>query len=298
MKVLVTGALGFIGSNLCCRLVGEGHEVSALDNMHTGSEANVSGINIRTFKLGAGEVEKTGERYEAIFHQGIYSSSPMYRKDPHLAPAALDDWISLLEYARRNDCRLVYASSSSLYNGNELPFHEDMEIKVTDIYTEARYAMERMALLYDKLYSVRSIGLRYFSVYGPHEAAKGQYANLITQFLWDMRQGRRPLIYGDGSQSRDFIHVDDVVEANMLALSSDSSGIFNVGTGKSASLNDVVALLNRKLETSIEPQYQENEISNYVQHTLADTTKAREGLGFSAGIRLEEGAERLIRHYS
>jgi UDP-glucose 4-epimerase len=300
MKVLVTGALGFIGSHICKRLVREGHDVSALDNMHTGSEDNVAGISesIKTFRLGSGEIENTNETFDAIIHQGIYSSSPMYRENPHLASKALDDWISILEYARKNNSRIVFASSSSLYNGNDLPFREDMGIRVTDIYTEARYAIERMATLYNDLYSVRSVGLRYFSVYGPHEKAKGSYANLISQFLWGMKEGKRPLIFGDGSQSRDFIHVDDVVEANMLALSSGGSGIFNVGTGKDTSLNDVVELINQKLATDIEPEYQENRIKNYIQHTLAETSKAEKELGFSAGISLDEGVARLISHYS
>ncbi len=301
MKVLVTGALGFIGSNLTERLLQEGHEVYALDNLHTGSEENISGIRekIRIFSMGSGEIGKTGEKFDVIFHQGIYSSSPMYKKDPHLTAKVIEEWISILEYAKENGTRIVFASSSSVYNGNEVPYREDMEVKIMDFYTEARYAMERLAKLYNDFYSVSITGLRYFSVYGPHERSKKNYANLITQFLLDMKEDRQPLIFGDGSQTRDFIFVDDVVEANILAMNSGKDfGIYNVGTGRSVSLNEMLKMLNQKLGKNIEPVYQENKIKNYVQQTQADTSKAESELGFRARISLEEGIDRLIKYYS
>jgi UDP-glucose 4-epimerase len=301
MKILVSGALGFIGSNLTERLVSEGHEVVALDNMHTGSEENVSAVKgrIRIVKRQAGDISGMNEKFDAILHQGIYSSSPMYKQNPLLTSKVLEEWISILEFVRKNDsCRLVFASSSSLYNG-QTPLHrEDMEIKITDFYTEGRYAMERMAALYNDLYGVKSVGLRYFSVYGPHEKSKGKYANLVTQFLWDMQAGRAPLILGDGSQSRDFIYVDDVVRANILALGYGRHEIFNVGTGKTTSLNSVISLLNSKLGTTIAPKYEPNTIKNYVQHTQADTKKAATLLKFEAIVQLEEGVNRIISHYS
>jgi UDP-glucose 4-epimerase len=299
MKILVTGALGFIGSNICERLVKDGHEVVALDNLHTGNEANVAKIKdkIRIIKADSGDIGKMSEKFDAIIHEGVYSSSPMYRKDPQLVSKAIGEWISILEYARKNGCRLIYASSSSMYNGNHPPYKEDMKILVKDLYTEARYAMERLAELYHDFYGVKSIGLRYFSVYGPHEESKKDFANLITQFLWKMKKGESPLILGDGKQSRDFIYVDDVVEANMLALSSDKSGVFNIGTGKAVDLNEVVAMLNSKLGTKIEPVREPNKIKNYVAHTLADTHNAKSGLGFAAKVSLEEGVQRIIAYY-
>jgi len=299
MKILVTGGLGFIGSNICERLVKDGHEVIALDNMHTGNEANIAKIKgeLRFIKAEAGDVGKFEEKFDAIIHEGIYSSSPMYRKDSQLVSRAIGQWISVLEYAKKNGCKLVYASSSSMYNGNKPPYREDMQIKVTDLYTEARYAMERLAELYNDFYGVKSIGLRYFSVYGPHEESKKDFANLITQFLWKMKKGERPLILGDGKQSRDFIYVDDVVEANMLALASDKHGVYNVGTGRAVNLNEVVAMLNSKLGTKIEPMREPNKIKNYVAHTLADTRSAKSDLGFQAKISLEDGVQRIIAYY-
>ena len=299
MKILVTGALGFIGSNIAEKLVKEGHEVIALDNMHTGREENIAAIKgkIKVHKKNAGEIESLRDSFDAVFHQGIYSSSPMYKQDPHLAAKALDEWISVLEFARKHPCRLVYASSSSLYNGNVPPHREDMKIGITDFYTEGRYAMERVAKLYDDFYGVKSVGLRYFSVYGPHERSKGKYANLVTQFLWEMQAGKRPVILGDGKQTRDFTYVGDVVRANILAMAHDGSGVFNVGTGRSVSLNDVVTFLNMKLKTSIKPEYRENTIKNYVMHTQASTEKAEKELGFRATVVLEDGIDRLMEHY-
>jgi UDP-glucose 4-epimerase len=300
MKILVTGALGFIGSNITERLVRDGHEVTALDNLHTGNEENVSAVrdSIKVVRMNSGDIGRLGEKFDAVFHEGVYSSSPMYKEDPGLTSKALGEWISVLEYARKSDCRLVFASSSSLYNGNPPPHREDMEIKVTDFYTEARYAMERLARLYSDLYSVRSVGLRYFSVYGPHERSKGRFANLITQFLWEMQAGRQPMILGDGSQTRDFVYVSDVVEANMLALGYGKHDIFNVGTGRSSALNDIIAILNRKLGKSIEARYEPNKIKNYVQHTEADTSKSSSLLKFRAKVSLEDGVGLLLRHYS
>jgi UDP-glucose 4-epimerase len=299
MKILVTGAMGFIGSNISARLVRDGHEVSCLDNMHTGIDTNIESIRakVKVYKKNAGEIAALGEKFDAILHQGIYSSSPMYKENPHLTARALDEWISILEYARKNPCRLVYASSSSLYNGNAPPHREDMAIKVTDFYTEGRYAIERVAKLYHDFYGVNSVGLRYFSVYGPNERGKGKFANLITQFLWEMKEGRSPIILGDGSQTRDFTYVDDVIDANLRALEFAGTDVFNVGTGKSVSLNGVVSLLNSKLGTGIKPEYKPNAIKNYVQHTQADTARAKSALGFSAKVGLDEGVGNIIRYY-
>ncbi|MBI5224145.1 NAD-dependent epimerase/dehydratase family protein [Candidatus Micrarchaeota archaeon] len=299
MKVLVTGAMGFIGSNIAARLVHDGHEVFCLDNLHTGLESNVSDIRskIKFFHADAGDVSKLGEKFDAIIHEGVYSSSPMYKNDPQLVARAISDWISILEYTRKNGNKLVYATTSSIYNGQKPPHREDMPVAVTDYYSEARYAMERLAKLYTDLYGIKVVGLRYFSIYGPHELSKGQYANLVSQFLWDLKAGRSPLIFGDGSQSRDFVYVDDVVEANMLALKHGRSDTFNVGCGKMANLNEVISILNKKLGTNIKPNYQPNKIKNYVQETLADTSKSSSILGFTAKVSLEDGIDRLVKYY-
>ncbi|MFH1095625.1 MAG: NAD-dependent epimerase/dehydratase family protein [Candidatus Micrarchaeota archaeon] len=138
------------------------------------------------------------------------------------------------------------------------------------------------------------MGLRYFSVYGPNEKAKGKYANLVSQFLWDMMEGKPAVIYGDGTQKRDFTYVSDVVDANLLAQeSSVKFGIYNVGTGRNYTLNELVDLLNARLGTRIPAQYVENKVKGYVAETLADTRKAKKEIGFESKVDLSQGIAKL-----
>jgi UDP-glucose 4-epimerase len=172
-----------------------------------------------------------------------------------------------------------------------------MTIQVADYYTEARLAMERMAELYKRLFDVDSVGTRFFSVYGSKEEAKMQYANMVTQFLWEMRDGKTPVIFGDGLQTRDFTYVKDVVRALQLAMKSDYHGVLNVGTGKAYTFNQIIEILNKNMGLAVKPQHVENPIKNYVQHTLSDTAKAEKVLGFKARYSLEEGVKELLRFY-
>jgi UDP-glucose 4-epimerase len=170
-----------------------------------------------------------------------------------------------------------------------------MPVYVTDYYTECRYAIERLAKLYNTLYGVESAGLRFFSVYGPKEECKGQYANIVSQFIWSMRNDEVPIIFGDGTQTRDFTHVYDVVDALILSMKKDfNCEIFNVGTGTAYSFNNVIEILDRLLGKDMKPIYKPNPIKNYVYHTLADTTKAKKILGFKAKIKFEEGLKTII----
>ena len=299
MSILVTGGAGFIGSNLVEALLRDGEEVVVLDNMHTGSPANLTGLqgSLRLIRASCNDLHGLELQPERIYHLGIPSSSPMYKANPLLVGEAINGFISVLELARRSGARLVYASSSSLYSGLLPPHREDMTIAVTAYYTEARLAMERLAELYHRLHGVPSAGMRFFSVYGPREESKKQYANMVSQFLWQMRRGEEPVIYGDGSQTRDFIHVHDVVRALRLAMASDFQGVLNVGTGRACSFNEVIGMINTELGTDIKQKYVENPIKNYVRDTLADTSKCREALGFQARISLEEGIRGLVVGY-
>jgi UDP-glucose 4-epimerase len=299
MVLLVTGGAGFIGSNLVEDLVDKDGEVTVLDSLHTGSLDNLNDVKDR-IKIVVGDIKKLPHmklaNVDGIFHFGIPSSSPMYKDNPMLVGDAINDMIGVLEFARKNDSRVVFASSSSVYNDQEPPHREEMNIKVRDYYTEARLCMERLANLYNRLYGVGTIALRLFSIYGPHEKSKGRYANLVSQFLWEMRKGGAPLIFGDGEQSRDFVYVKDVVRAAIMAFESKIKfDIFNVGTGKSYTLNQLVDLLNDVLGTSIKPKYVENPIKNYVSHTLADTSKAEKLLNFRYKYALEEGMRLCIK---
>ena len=215
MSTLVTGGAGFIGSNLVEELLKAGEDVVVLDNMHTGSPGNLEGLegSLKLIRASCNDLPGMDLHPEKIYHLGIPSSSPMYKKNPYLVGEALNGFTAVFELAKKSGARVVYASSSSLYNGLLPPHREDMTIQVADYYTEARLAMERMAELYKRLFDVSSVGMRFFSVYGPKEEAKKEYANMVTQFLWEMRDGKTPVIFGDGSQTRDFTYVKDVTRA-------------------------------------------------------------------------------------
>ena len=295
MNVIVTGGCGFIGSNLVERLLEKGYRVIVFDNLSTGNLKNIEGLDVKFFNEPYEKIPLLTRDIDVIFHLGIPSSSPMYKRDPYLVGKAINEAITILEYARKNKCKIVYASTSSLYNGNPTPYREDMPIYVTDYYTECRYAIERLAKLYNSLFNVKSVGLRLFSVYGPKEKYKGEYANIVSQFLWLIQRDEPPIIFGDGSQTRDFIYVKDVVEAFILAAEREfDCEIFNVGTGVAYSFNEVVDLINKLLGKNVKPIYKPNPIKNYVYHTLADTTKAEKVLGFKAKVSLEEGIKSLI----
>ncbi len=299
MKILVTGGAGFIGSNLVHDLVEEDQEVVVVDNLSTGSVENISDIigKIKFIKASCAEAPKIEELkgLDGIYHYGIPSTTQLYRDDRSLVGRAVNEFIEILELAKREDCKVVYASSSSVYNGNTSPFREDMAVHIKDFYTEARYLMERMAKLYNDFYGVMSVGFRFFSVYGPREEAKKNFANLVSQFIWDMKKGKPPLIYGDGTQTRDFTYVDDINYGFKLGMENDVNGdVFNLGTGKCYSLNELVDILNEILDTNIKPVYKENPIQNYVQETLADASKAREHFGFEPKVHLEEGIRKII----
>ena len=295
MDILVTGGCGFIGSNLVERLVQRGHSVTVFDNLSTGNRKNVEEFQIRMFDEPYSKLADLVPKIDAIFHIGIASSSPMYKRNPSLIGEAINDAVNVFEYARDMGCKVVYASSSSIYNGNQVPYREDMPVYVTDYYTECRYAIERLARLYNVLHDVSSVGLRFFSVYGPKEQYKGSYANMVSQFLWSLQRDEAPVIYGDGTQTRDFTHVSDVVDALVLAGKKEfGCEVFNVGTGVAYSFNQLVEILNRVLGKDVKPVYKPNHIKNYVQHTLADTSKAEKLLGFKAKITLEQGLRDLV----
>lgn len=208
-------------------------------------------------------------------------------------------FINIFEMAKKMRCPVVYASSSSVYNGCSLPFREDAKITPLDHYTNVRAKFERLAKVYHELSKVKSAGMRFFSVYGPHEGPKKIYANLVSQFMWSMKKDEAPVIYGDGEQTRDFIHVKDAVRACLLSMErlrddSIGCGILNVGTGRSCTLNELVGLLNKLLGKDIKAEYIENPIENHVAHTLADTAKAEHALGFKSELDLEAGIKQMM----
>lgn len=303
MKILVTGGAGFIGSNLVEVLVEKGYEVVVLDNMSLGSEHNLASV-IKDITLVKGDirdaqlVKNLMRDCDFVFHEAAASSAPMFYKDPRDSfSSTVNGFLNVLCAAKENNVkRVIYASSSSLYGRLPTPHNEDMQVVPVDFYTASKLAVEHAGKICAENFGLETVGFRYFSVYGPHEKAKGKFANIISQFLWDMKKCISPIIYGDGSQTRDYTYVKDVVQANLLAMDMNkkiSGEIFNVGTGIAKSFNETVDILNQVLGTSIKLTYVINPIKNYVQHTLADTKKSERLLGFKAKYRLMEGVDEI-----
>ena len=295
-KILVTGGAGFIGSNLVEALYKE-NEVTVLDNLHTGKRSNLE----NAIKGGAKFVEGDAKNiksikgdFDFVFHLGIYSASPMYRDNPNLVGEVVQGITEVLEYCKEASIPLVFASTSSIYNGIAPPHKENVIPGVTDYYTEARIACERMSELYFKLHNVKVAAMRFFSVYGYNDIGKGKYANLVTQFMDSLLKGEQPIVYGNGEQKRDFIFVSDVVNALLRASTIKGFGIYNVGTGKNYSLNEAISKLQTITGKKITPKYIEMPVKNYVMTTLADTTKSKKEIGFDARVGLDEGIRLLF----
>lgn len=304
MKALVTGGAGFIGSNLVHRLVAEGHEVVVLDDLFLGSKDNLDGVmDAITFVEGdirdQETVQDCCDGVDVVFHQAARSSAPMHTENAvEGADVNLCGFLNVMEAARRNGFRVVYASTSSMYGSVEPPHREGMGEQPTNLYSASKMSRELYAHVYHTVHDVNVVGLRYFSVYGPRERSKGRYANLVSQFAWKLMDGERPVIYGDGSQTRDFTFVQDVVQANLKAAQSDASGtVMNIGTGTPTTVNQMTAKLQEALGTEIEPKHVENPIDNYVTGQKADYSRARELIGYEPTTALEEGIKQTIDHY-
>jgi len=247
-------------------------------------------------------VKKATSDIDYIFHEAAISSSQMFVPYPDLGISVnLQGFSNILRCAHENGVkRVVHASTSTIYGSLPTPHREDYHIeRCGNFYSMTKFAAEHLAKTFTAERGLETVGLRYFSVYGPGEKHKGKYANLITQFVWGMKKGERPVIYGDGKQTRDFIHVEDVARANLLAATKKgaSGEVINVGTGRPVAVNDATELLNRYLGTDMKPIYKPNPITGYVYRHQADTTKAKRLIGFKAKIRFEKGLKMLIECY-
>ena len=301
MKSLVTGGAGFIGSNLARRLLALG-EVKVLDNLMLGREENIpAGAEFtKGSVMDEALVRDIVKGCDFIFHEAAHSSSPMFLENPQVGlQENTVGFMNVMNMALRYGVkRVIFASTSSMYSGNPTPYSENMTVGANTFYEASFRCREIIAQTYYRFHGLSSVALRYFSVYGPNENHKGRFANNVTQFLCEIRHGLRPEIYGDGTQTRDFIHVDDAVEANLLAMKSRIGfEIFNIGTGVGTNFNTLLSLICDALRKRVEANYIENPIKNYVMHTAADMTKSAEILGFKPVITLKEGIRRQIQHY-
>lgn len=305
MRVLVTGGAGFIGSHLAEALVARGHEVRILDNFSTGKEENIEKI-IQKIEVINGSiteretVEKAAEGVDCIFHQAAQISVPESIKNPARTwEINIKGTKLLFNAAVKNKVKkIIYASSAAVY-GNEpgLPKTESMKTRPASPYGESKLMNEYMAQKYHQQEKISLIGLRYFNVYGPRQHPKSAYSGVISIFIEKMLKGERPVIYGDGNQTRDFVYVEDVVLANILAFESKvKNNVYNIGSGKETSLNDLVKVINEILGTNIEPIY-EQERPGDIRHSVADIQKAKKDLGYEPRYSLKEGLKKTIEWY-
>ena len=297
-KAVVTGGAGFIGSNLANFLASNGVETTVIDDLSFGRAENVS-KNVNLVRKDVSEIEDADIKgADAVFHEAGVSSVTLCMAQPErTVHSNIGAFANLARICEHHGTRLVYASTSSIYNGIEPPHREDMHLHFKTIYEIAKFATESISRYYPG-----AIGLRYFSVYGPNETHKKECANLVTQFLWSIKKGENPVIYGDGKQRRDITHVYDIVTANVLAATADISKfderVFNAGTGVATSLNELVTKENKILGTQVPAKYIQNPLGgNYVQAVQADTTLSKLRLGFSSTIDLDAGLAQISKAY-
>ncbi len=304
-KVLVTGGAGFIGSNFC-NINRDKYEIVALDNLFLGSPENLnSGI---TFVEGdackTSDLEKCGSEFDVVLHFAGTSSAPMFMDDGFADGYvnSVESFVRTIEFARKAGAKkFLYASTSSLYGNNPMPLVETQNVKPLNHYAATKFCYEHCAECYNRVYPEMDIfGFRFMSVYGPNEESKGQFANMISQFLWDIARELPPVIYGDGQQFRDFTNVSDIVQALTLASETpDGFGnkVYNIGRGDSTSFNDIFDTINQALGKSVEPIYIPNPVKEgYVKGQHADISLIKEELGYVPVVELAEGIEDLVEN--
>jgi len=301
-RVLVTGGGGFIGSNLANYLAAE-NDVVALDDGYLGTPENVN-ADVE-YVDGSVLEDDLPTDVDVVFHLAALSSYAMHEENPTKgARVNVEGFVNVVEQAREDGCdTVVYASTSSIYGDRTDPSPEDMPVAVNTGYEASKLARERYAEYFHNHYDLSMAGMRFFSVYqGMEEGAeshKGDYANLIAQFADDIANGRRPEIWGDGTQTRDFTHVDDIVRGLEQAADNELTGIYNLGTGEQYSFNTLVGELNDALGTDVEPVYEDNPIPEdvYVHDTMADASKMRDATGWAPQISFEEGVRLVCSQY-
>lgn len=303
MQILVTGAGGLIGRSVLMLLVERGHHVVALDRDFARGRSlvpaeirdQVRWVEADTRDQAALEQALEGTR--RVIHLAAGPSFLMYEEEPiQQTSNAIQGFHNLVEASsKRAIDSIVYASTSAVYEGNDLPYREDMTVKPPDLKAFAKKVNEDLAELYSCRYGIRMLGMRPFSVYGDSEMSKGRYANVVSLFAWALAAGRQPVVWGDGNQTRDFVFVEDVARAFVLATESSlRTQVLNVGTGVETTFNEIIAMLAHDLNVRSSPIYTDVPIAIYARRLLADTSRCQELLAFKPEVSLEDGAARVI----
>jgi nucleoside-diphosphate-sugar epimerase len=303
---LVTGGAGFIGSHLAEFLADRGHRVRVLDNLLTGRFENMASFLDRVEFI-QGDIRdiatcrRAVEGVDYILHQAALPSVPRSIENPGLAhDINVNGTLNILIAARDAGVRnVVLASSSSVYGDDpELPKREGREGRPLSPYALTKLVNEKYGRMFFELYGLRTVSLRYFNVFGPRQDPASQYAAVIPLFITSVLNGKAPVIYGDGEQSRDFTYVANVVEANITAAECGAGAgeVFNVACGESLTVNGLLAAVNRVLGADVRPRYEDPRPGD-VRHSLADIARAREVLAYAPRVTFEEGLRRTAAWY-
>ncbi|MBA2505540.1 MAG: SDR family oxidoreductase [Thermoleophilaceae bacterium] len=308
MKVLVTGGGGFIGSHIAERLLRDGHEVRVIDNFATGNRENLLATVLGgEVDLVEGDLQSYERAHNAVrgcelvVHQAALPSVPRSVQDPLTSNASnVIGTLNVLLAARDEGVRrVVMASSSSVYGQNPtLPKTEELATLPISPYAVAKLAGEGYGRSFTEVYGLETVALRYFNVFGPRQDPLSQYAAVIPKFITMALHGERPTIFGDGEQSRDFTYIENVVDANLLAM--DAEGVagkaYNIAVGDSMSLNAVIETLREISGREIEPDFQPARAGD-IKHSLADVSRARADLGWEPSIDFRDGLKRTFEYF-
>lgn len=306
-RVVVTGGAGFIGSHLATALVERGDEVVVLDDFSTGHRRNLAHLEgqVEVVEGSIADSQTVARALEGawgILHQAAMPSVPKSIKLPaETHTANITGTLTLLNGARQAGVqRVVYAASSSAYGDQEAERKsEDLTPRPLSPYAVQKLTGEYYCQVFNALYGVETIGLRYFNVFGPRQDPASAYAAVIPAFITRILSGESPIIHGDGGQSRDFTFIGNVIDANLKALAAPAEAcgrIYNAACGENASVLDLVHLINSHLGTDVAPQHIDPRAGD-VRHSCADPRAAAEALGFTAQISLKEGLARTIAWY-
>jgi nucleoside-diphosphate-sugar epimerase len=308
VQLLVTGGGGFIGSHLVERLVRDGHRVRVLDNFTTGHRKNLAPV-VDDIDLVEGDLQSYERAHaavrgcEIVLHQAAMPSVPRSVQDPLTSNASnVIGTLNVLLAARDAGVRrVVFASSSSVYGATPgLPKHEGLPTLPISPYAVAKLAGEGYCRSFNEVYGLQTVALRYFNVFGPRQDPASQYSAVIPNFITAALRGEAPVIYGDGEQSRDFTFVENVVDANVLAMTASdvvAGRAYNVACGERISLNGLVAAIGQTIGRTIEARYEAGRAGD-VRHSMADSTRAAEDFGYRVVVPFQEGLARTIQHYT